>query len=99
MLTRKEIEQKGLQEGKDYIYLGDVRYREGETVRKSVFGKLLMITTSLRQTEKAGIRVCFMSKAAPTGEIWFRSNLTRVCLIRQRKGLKITKFITRKFIQ
>lgn len=66
---------------------------------KSVFGKLLMITTSLRQTEKAGIRVCFMSKAAPTGEIWFRSNLTRVCLIRQRKGLKTTKFITRKFMQ
>lgn len=70
-----------------------------ETVRKSVFGKLLMITTSLRQTEKAGIRVCFMSKAAPTVAIWFRSNLTRVCLIRQRKGLKTTKFITRKFIQ
>ena len=40
-----------------------------ETVRKSVFGKLLMITTSLRQTEKAGIRVCFMSKDAPTGAI------------------------------
>lgn len=66
---------------------------------KSVFGKLLMITTSLRQTEKAGIRVCFMSKAAPTGEIWFRSNLTLVCLIRQRKGLKTIKFITRKFMQ
>lgn len=51
------------------------------------------------KASKAGIRVCFMSKAAPTGEIWFRSNLTRVCLIRQRKGLKITKFITQKFIQ
>lgn len=51
------------------------------------------------KASKAGIRVCFMSKAAPTGEIWFRSNLTRVCLIRQRKGLKITKFITRKFMQ
>ena len=41
----------------------------------------------------------FMSKAAPTVAIWFRLNLTPACLIRQRKGLKITKFITRKFIQ
>ena len=30
MLTKKEVEQKGLQEGKDYIYLGKVRYREGD---------------------------------------------------------------------
>ena len=35
MLTRKEIEQKGLQEGKDYIYLGDVRDREGDKFERN----------------------------------------------------------------
>ena len=30
MLTRKEVEQRGLKEGKDYLYLGDVRYQVGE---------------------------------------------------------------------
>jgi len=31
MLTRKEVEKKGLKDGKDYIYLGNVRYREGDS--------------------------------------------------------------------
>ena len=35
MLTRKEIEQKGLQAGKDYIYLGDVGYREGDKFERN----------------------------------------------------------------
>lgn len=35
MLTRKEVEQKGLQEGKDYIYLGDVRYRVGDKFERN----------------------------------------------------------------
>lgn len=35
MLTRKEIEKKGLRDGKDYIYLGDVRYREGDKFERN----------------------------------------------------------------
>lgn len=35
MLTKKVVEQKGLQEGKDYIYLGDVRYREGDKFERN----------------------------------------------------------------
>mgnify|MGYP001028304973 CR=1 FL=1 len=31
MLTRKEVKEKGLKDGKDYIYLGNVRYREGDS--------------------------------------------------------------------
>ena len=30
MLTRKEVELNGLKDGKDYIYLGDVRYQVGD---------------------------------------------------------------------
>lgn len=31
MLTRKEVERRGLQDGKDYLYIGGVRYQVGES--------------------------------------------------------------------